>query len=195
MFVFFAVIAASLVLAVALGGDIRRLSQIRLVRVELLAAAFGIKVVVALLGIAHTTLAVTIARPLNVAGAALLLLVVWLNRRIPGAIIFGVGLALNLVTILAFGGRMPVVLPADVDLSSPTVAALRAGLDPLHVWLQHPRGLWFLGDIFTIPSLGGHRSLISVGDLLMSVAVAWLIVRCSQNARGPQPAYGPSPSP
>jgi hypothetical protein len=89
---------------------------------------------------------------------------------------------------------MPVVLPADVDLSSPTVATLRAGLDPLHVWLQQPRGLWFLGDIFTIPSLGGHRSLLSVGDLLMGAGVAWLILRCSQKVGGRPPAVGPSPS-
>jgi hypothetical protein len=194
VFVFFAVIAASLVVAVAVGGDIRRLSQIRVNRPELLIAAFGVKAVVALLGVAHSVLAVAVARPLNIVGAVLLLVVVWLNRRIPGANIFGAGLLLNLVAILAFGGRMPVVLPADVDLNSPTLAALRTGLDPLHVWLQHPHGLWFIGDIFSIPTLGGHHSLVSIGDLLMSAGVAWLIVRCSQKASGAHPAYGPSPS-
>src|SRR5207237_1331583 len=99
------------------------------------------------------------------------------NRRIPGALIFGVGLTLNLIVILAFGGRMPVLLPRDTDPNSPILALLRGGLDPLHVALEHPQGLWFIGDIFNIPSIGGHSSLVSIGDLLIAAAGASLIVR------------------
>ena len=194
MFLFFAVIAAALAIAVLVGGDVRRLSQLRIRHIELLLAAFATKVAVALLGTAHSSVAVTAARPLNVIGAVLLLTVVWFNRRIPGALIFGVGLTLNLVVILAFGGRMPVLLPRDADPSSPLLALLRGGLDPLHVALAHPQGLWFIGDIFNIPSIGGHSSLVSIGDLLMAAGVAWLIIRCSQHSPDLQPAYGSSPS-
>ena len=194
MFLFFAVIAAALVIAVVIGGDVRRLSQLRIHHIELLLAAFAVKVAVALLGIAHSQIAVTVARPLNVVGAVLLLAVVWFNRRIPGALLFGGGLTLNLIVILAFGGRMPVLLPRDADPNSPVLALLRGGLDPLHVALEHPQGLWFIGDIFTIPSIGGHSSLVSIGDLLMAAGIAWLIIRCSQRSPGVQPAYGSSPS-
>jgi len=194
LFLFFAVIAAALVIAVVIGGDVRRLSQLRIHHIELLLAAFAVKVAVALLGIAHSQIAVTVARPLNVVGAVLLLAVVWFNRRIPGALLFGGGLTLNLIVILAFGGRMPVLLPRDADPNSPVLALLRGGLDPLHVALEHPQGLWFIGDIFTIPSIGGHSSLVSIGDLLMAAGIAWLIIRCSQRSPGVQPAYGSSPS-
>ncbi|MDQ6712219.1 MAG: DUF5317 domain-containing protein [Candidatus Dormibacteraeota bacterium] len=194
MFLFFAVIAAALIIAVVIGGDVRRLSQLRIRHIELLLAAFATKVAVALLGTAHSEIAVTAARPLNVIGAVLLLAVVWFNRRIPGALIFGAGLTLNLVVILAFGGRMPVLLPRDADPNSPTLALLRGGLDPLHVALQHPQGLWFIGDVFSIPSIGGHSSLVSIGDLLMAAGIAWLIVQCSQRSPGLQPAYGSSRS-
>ena len=194
MFLFFAVIAAALAIAVLIGGDVRRLSQIRIRHVELLLAAFASKVAVALLGTAHTQTAVTIARPLNVIGALLLLAVVWFNRRIPGALLFSVGLTLNLIVIVAFGGRMPVLLPHDADPNSPVLALLRGGLDPLHVALDHPQGLWFIGDILTIPSIGGHSSLVSIGDLLMAAGVAWLIIRCSQRSPELKPAYGSSPS-
>lgn len=194
MFLFFAVIAAALAIAVLIGGDVRRLSQIRIRHIELLLAAFASKVAVALLGTAHTQTAVTIARPLNVIGAVLLLAVVWFNRRIPGALLFSVGLTLNLIVIVAFGGRMPVLLPHDADPNSPILVLLRGGLDPLHVALDHPQGLWFIGDILTIPSIGGHSSLVSIGDLLMAAGVAWLIIRCSQRAPGLKPAYGSSPS-
>ncbi len=194
MFLFFAVIAAALAIAVLIGGDVRRLSQIRIRHIELLLAAFGVKVAVALLGTAHTQMAVTVARPLNVIGAVLLLAVVCFNRRIPGALLFGTGLTLNLIVILAFVGRMPVLLPHDADPNSPVLALLRGGLDPLHVALDHPQGLWFIGDILTIPSIGGHSSLVSIGDLLMAAGVAWLIIRCSQRSPELQPAYGSSPS-
>jgi len=195
VFLFFAVIAAALAIAVLVGGDVRRLSQLRIRRIELLLAAFAVKVAVALLGTTHTQIAVNVARPLNVIGAVLLLAVVWFNRRIPGAVLFGAGLTLNLVAILAFGGRMPVLLPRDADPNSAVLTVLRGGLDPLHVALQHPLGLWFIGDILTIPGIGGHSSLVSIGDLLMAAGVAWLIIRCSQRSPGLQPAYGPSPSP
>src|SRR5205823_4209143 len=147
-----------------------------------------------LLGTTHAAAAVTAARPLNVIGAGLLLAVVWFNRRIPGAILFGAGLTLNLIVILAFGGRMPVLLPRDIDPNSAVLAVLKGGLDPLHVALQQPQGLWFLGDVFAIPGIAGHASLVSIGDLLMAAGVAWLIIRCSQRERSLQAAYGPSPS-
>ena len=193
MFLFFAVIAGALAIAVLIGGDVRRLSQLRLRHLELLLAAFAAKISVALLGTTHAAAAVTAARPLNVIGAGLLLAVVWFNRRIPGAILFGAGLTLNLIVILAFGGRMPVLLPRDIDPNSAVLAVLKGGLDPLHVALPHPQGLWFLGDIFAIPGIGGHASLVSIGDLLMAAGVAWLIIRCSQRERALQPAYVPIP--
>ena len=194
MFLFFAVIAGALAIAVLIGGDVRRLSQLRLRHLELLLAAFAAKISVALLGTTHAAAAVNAARPLNVIGAGLLLAVVWFNRRIPGALVFGAGLTLNLIVILAFGGRMPVLLPGDIDPNSAVLAVLKGGLDPLHVALAHPQGLWFLGDILAIPGIGGHASLVSIGDLLMAAGIAWLIIRCSQREPSLQPAYGPSPS-
>jgi hypothetical protein len=192
VFLFFGVIAGALVLAVVLGGDVRRLSQIRVERPELLLAAFGVKVVVAILGLSHEPAIVAVARPLNVIGAALLLLVVWLNRRLPGALLFGAGLALNLVALLAFGGRMPVLLPDGIGAGSPALALLRHGLDPLHVVLASPHGLWFIGDVFTVPSLGGHYSVVSLGDVLMAAGIAWLILRLSLRRPAPRPAYRPT---
>jgi len=194
VFLFFGVIAAALAIAVLIGGDIRRLSQLRLRHLELLLAAFAAKISVALLGTTHAAAAVNAARPLNVIGAVLLLAVVWFNRRIPGAILFGAGLTLNLIVIIAFGGRMPVLLPGDIDPNSAVLAVLKGGLDPLHVALQHPQGLWFLGDILAIPGFGGHASLVSIGDLLMAAGVAWLIIRCSQREPSLQAAYDASPS-
>lgn len=194
MFLFFGVIAGALVVAVLIGGDVRRLSQLRIRRIEFLVAAFAAKIAVALLGTLHSQAALTAARPLNIIGAVLLLGVAWFNRRIPGALIFGAGLLSNLAVIVTFGGRMPVLLPNGFESGSAALTLLRTGLDPLHVLLSAPQGLWFLGDIFAIPSLFGHASLVSIGDLVMAAGIAYLIIRWSHRPRVPQPIYGPSPA-
>lgn len=195
MFLFFAVIAVALAVAVLIGGDVRRLSQLRIRHLELLLAAFAAKLAVSLLGTSHSQTALLAARPLNVIGAVLLLAVAWFNRRIPGALIFGTGLMSNLIVITWFGGRMPVLLPAGFEpTAGGALPLLRAGQDPLHVLLSHPQGLWFLGDVFVIPGIVGRASLASVGDLTMAVGVAYLIIRWSQRSRPAHPAYEPAPA-
>jgi hypothetical protein len=191
---FFGVIAGALAVAVLIGGDVRRLSQLRIRHVELLLGAFAAKISVALLGTAHSQPALNAARPLNIIGAALLLAAVWFNRRIPGALVFGAGLASNLLVIAWFGGRMPVLLPAGFDPSGTAPPLLRTGLDPLHVLLQRPEGPWFLGDIFSIPSLFGHASLVSVGDITMAAGIAYLIIRWSHRSHPTAPAYEAIPA-
>ena len=194
MFFFFAFIAGAIVIAVLIGGDVRRLSRLRLKSPLLVLTAFAAKAAVAVLGTTHDATAVLIARPLNVGGAALLLGAVWFNRRTPGAYLFGLGLALNLAALVAYGGRMPVLLPHDIDPASPRLALLSSGFDPLHELLTTPRGPWFLGDILPIPGLNGHGSVVSVGDLLMAAGIGWLIIRCSLRQPALRPAYGPSPT-
>jgi hypothetical protein len=195
VFIFFAVIALALAVAVVIGGDVRRLSSLRVRHFELLLVAFAAKVSVALLGTSHSLTALGVARPLNVIGAALLLAVAWLNRRIPGALIFGAGICSNLVVILSFGGRMPVLLPTGfVPTPGGSMPLLRAGLDPLHVLLSQPQGLWFLGDVFAIGGIFGRTSLVSIGDLLMAAGVAYLIIRWSHQPRPVAPSIEPSPA-
>jgi hypothetical protein len=98
-----------------------------------------------------------------------------------------VGQTLNLAAIVAFGGRMPVLFltpPGGIDAihASARLEMLRKGFDPLHVYLAHPTGLWFLGDIFDI-SLLHHISVVSLGDLFMVAGVIWLVIRVSQQKR------------
>jgi Family of unknown function (DUF5317) len=195
VFLFFAVIAGALAVAVLIGGDVRRLGQLRIRHLELLLAAFAAKVAVALLGTSHSQTALLAARPLNVIGAILLLAVAWFNRRIPGAVIFGVGLLSNLVVISSFAGRMPVLLPSGFEpIAGGALPLLRAGQDPLHVLLSQPQGLWFLGDVFVIPGIVGRASLVSIGDLVMAVGVAYLIIRWSRRSRPAHPTYEPAPA-
>ncbi len=189
----FAVLAAALIVAVLTGGDVRRLSAIRVKHPEFLIGAFAARAVVAVLGTLHSSAAVNAAKPLNVLVGLLLVIFVWLNRHLPGALLFGVGQCLNLIALISFGGRMPVILPASANPRSPRLALLISNLDPLHVLLQHPQGLWFFGDILTIPILG-RSSVLSVGDVLMAAAVGWLVIRYSHSGPAPEVAYRSSPA-
>jgi len=189
----FAVLAAALIVAVLTGGDVRRLSAIRLKHPEFLIGAFAARAGVAVLGTLHSPAAVNGARPLNILVGLLLVIFVWLNRHLPGAFLFGVGQGLNLIALMAFRGRMPVILPASANPQSPRLALLISNLDPLHVLLQHPSGLWFFGDILTIPSLG-RASVLSAGDILMAAAVGWLVIRQSRGGPAAEAAYGSSPA-
>jgi Family of unknown function (DUF5317) len=183
VFLFFVVVAGALAIAVLIGGDVRRLGAVRLEQPALLILAMALKVTVALLGLTALALAAVLARPLTLVAAGLLLAATWFNRRLPGARVFGLGLLSNLVVILSFGGRMPVLLPSDfAPAPGSAIPALRAGLDPLHLLLSHPYGLSFLGDVFVVPGLVGRASLVSVGDLLMAAGVAIFIIRFSQRS-------------
>jgi Family of unknown function (DUF5317) len=99
---------------------------------------------------------------------------VWLNRRIPGLLLVGAGGALNLIAIGSNGGTMPA-----------SAAALRtSGWRPApgHFVnsgvVSHPK-LAFLGDVFATPKWFPAHDVFSIGDVLIVVAVTWLIYRVS----------------
>lgn len=95
---------------------------------------------------------------------ALLGAFVWLNRRIPGLVVLGLGGLLNATAIAANHGVMPA-----------TRAALeRAGIHQdasdfaNSTAVAHPH-LQFLGDVFAIPAGWPAANVFSVGDVLIAV--------------------------
>lgn len=112
-----------------------------------------------------------LAGPAGQAGAyALLLLGFWHNRHLSPMRLAALGALLNALVIAANGGHMPV----DPD------ALVRAGLekyrdflekagDGLHALADENTRLSFLADC--IPLAG---RVVSLGDLLLALALAWL---------------------
>jgi len=110
---------------------------------------------------------------LQLAGLASLIFLCAINRKIPGAILIGIGVALNAIAIASNGGFMP---------ASKDAVAAALGQDYLHRALseEHFRGsfmtadtrLWWLCDI--IPKSIGPtiwRGVYSIGDMVMSLGV------------------------
>jgi len=93
-----------------------------------------------------------------------------LNFRFPGALLIGLGLALNLSVILA-NGAMPVSLWAMKVSGSHAATHLQNSVK--HQAMGRGTRLGFLGDIIPVPPLG----IVSVGDVVLGAGVFVLVTR------------------
>jgi hypothetical protein len=94
-----------------------------------------------------------------------MILGLWINRRLPGIIFICFGVLLNLIAIIVHGGLMPIS----------EKAMMISGLDATHLDIDNPRhqlmntsNFWWLGD--WIPFI---RHVLSVGDV--SVGVGYIL--------------------
>ncbi len=110
-----------------------------------------------------------------------LLLAVWLNRRIPGLALLGLGLLLNLVVMAANGGYMPIAPEAmerighgDADTILPSSRV--SGSKDIALPREQTR-LWFLSDIFVLPLPFPFSAAFSVGDVFIAAGAFWAVQR------------------
>ncbi|EYR63590.1 hypothetical protein N866_19435 [Actinotalea ferrariae CF5-4] len=98
----------------------------------------------------------------------------WLNRRVPGALLVGAGAASNGLTIALNGG----VLPADPDAVAAT-GRVEAGDFANSAVVADPVLPW-LGDAFAWPAPLPLANTFSIGDVLVLLGVvvaAWTSTR------------------
>ena len=166
---FMVMVSAMLVALVPLlGGDLRRLGKLRLRLVWVIFAALAVQILVISVipnmaqgwdAFAHVLT--------YIAGLA----VIARNWRLPGLPVIGLGTACNGLAIVANGGTLPASRSAleevGIHLSSKDFA--NSGV------LAHPHLAW-LGDRFATPSWLPMRNVISIGDLLLLVGLAVLLV-------------------
>ncbi|MPZ73325.1 MAG: hypothetical protein GEU74_08860 [Nitriliruptorales bacterium] len=109
----------------------------------------------------------------------------WLNRRVPGLWITGLGGGLNLVAIAANGGVMPASATAVAASGAPTADA---GAFINSTAMAAPRLAW-LGDVFALPSIWPLSNVFSIGDVLIILGVAIVLHRagrsCASSPSGP----------
>jgi hypothetical protein len=110
----------------------------------------------------------------------LLLIFIWRNRRLPGSWALGLGLAANLLVIAINGGLMPI---------SPEIVARLVPNAPDDAWHIGSRlwdgkdivlpiadtRLWVLSDRFLMPGWIPYQFAFSLGDVLISGGVFWLL--------------------
>lgn len=120
------------------------------------------------------------AQGLYVLTFVLVLMGIWVNRRLPGMWLVGVGVLLNLVVIAANGGSMPV----DRDLavragSTAMVELLDSTAYTNHMAAGEGTRLRWLGDVLALPMVAPRPKFFSpgsVGDILVTLGACWLIL-------------------
>lgn len=148
-------------------GKLRRLTELRVRWIGLATAAFATQIlVVNVLPGGDEGL----HEAINIATYAVLAAVIVRNLRLPGLPLIALGGLSNALAILTNGGVMPA-----------REGALRTAgmtLDPsayTNSAVVHDAHLWFLGDVFGVPSWVPAANVFSVGDLLL-VLGGWVLV-------------------
>ena len=166
MFILYA-IPIGMVVGLVLGGKLDRLAELRLRWAPL--AVAGLLVQVALFADPVSAAVGDAAPAVYVASTAVVLVAVLRDVRLPGIAIIAVGAAGNLAAILANGGYMP---------ADPAALASVVRVSPGYsnsVVVPEP-ALRSLTDLYALPAAFPFANVFSVGDVLIGIGVAAVIV-------------------
>ena len=178
-------LAVALLVAFVRGGSLRSLADFRLEWGWLAGLALAIQI-----GAVYW---LTGDRYLHLQGGALvvssllLLPVIWRNRRSPGLALIGLGLALNLVVMVANGGFMPITPEAVARIEHEHSIVQLNGVERMSgskgiVLPREETVLWVLSDIFIIPPPFPVASAFSLGDALVAVGAFIFLQRAMVGA-------------
>jgi hypothetical protein len=127
----------------------------------------------------------SLSATLLVLSQALLLLFVWRNRRQPGLLLLGAGVALNLAVIAANGGLMPIFPEVATRLAPGATGTWAIGE---RMWLSKDivlpasaTRLPWLADRFLLPGWLPLRAAYSLGDVLIALGAFRLLWSMSGN--------------
>lgn len=117
---------------------------------------------------------------LVVSGQIMLLVFVWLNRRTPAMWLLGIGLAANLLVIIANGGWMP-ISPQTLSQLEPYIPVsaweigTRYGISKDMILSAEFTHLAILSDRFVLPISTTSRVAFSLGDTLLALGAFWVL--------------------
>jgi hypothetical protein len=149
------------------GGDLGRLGELRIRHGWAALLALGAQVIL-------TTVAPGGSEGLHEAAHistyVLLLLFLWENRAIPGALVIGAGAALNALVITLNHGVMPESATAHRIAGLPSSPGFHNS-----AVIAHPVLLWF-ADVIPVPGPFGLGNTLSAGDCLIYTGLVILLV-------------------
>ena len=115
----------------------------------------------------------TVGTAMLVASYALLLAFIAVNRWIPAARVMALGLLLNLLVVATNSG-MPVSATA-IERAGGSATTLAGEPSEKHHLMTEDDVLPFLGDVIPVPP--PVKIVLSIGDLLLYLGMAWFVVQ------------------
>jgi predicted MFS family arabinose efflux permease len=172
-----------LTVAWALGAKLTRLADVHFRGGVLVFLALGLQVAI------YTPLSSHVPGSWDtpVHGLSYLLLISFflLNMRVPGFWLVGFGLISNVVAIFANGGYMPVSAHAWAASGNPLSDFNARGISDNNTLAGPHTHLAFLSDVFAVPSVVPHASVLSIGDFLVVIGMVAFVYRaCVPPAQG-----------
>jgi hypothetical protein len=184
MFLLYAVLVG-LLLGVLLGGRVSGLAAIHIRWPGAVVGGLLIQVVLFTPQVAAQVGG--LGAPIYVGSTLLVVAAVLRNWSVPGMPIVAAGAACNLLAILANGGSMPASAGAIALMGGPS-GAHAAGYSNSAI-VADP-ALWFLTDVFAMPKAMPFANVFSVGDVLIGVGIAMVIVLAMRSGRTPDATPG-----
>jgi hypothetical protein len=171
------------VIAVALlqGGTLRNFADVRLRALPLVFGSLALQLLIFTPFTAQPLIPLA-TEAIYILSMAVLVAWVWLNRGMPGIVLVAAGLLMNTAAIVANNGLMPVA-PMAAEYAGRLAQYPTEGAPVANNSIAVAEGvrLWFLTDIFPIPAGIPLATVISLGDILLTIGVS---IFCYQVIRG-----------
>jgi hypothetical protein len=179
MFILYAIVIG-LVVGLALGGRPMALAEIRLRWWPLIALGFATQIV--LFSEQVSRVIGDAGPPIYVASTLLVGVAVLRNLAMPGMPLIVLGAVSNMTAILANGGYMP-----STHEALAAIGKVESTVYTNSALVDEPAFPWLI-DRFVLPSWLPFANVFSVGDVLLGIGVAWLIVATMVRGRTREPA-------
>ena len=170
------IIIISIIIGLLRNGKLSSLSQISLMRIELIVLACLIQGGIIFLGPRQIKFVIDYSSYMIIFSYIVLLLAVWYNKKLKGMKIIFLGIVFNFIVITANGGHMPVLLSSVYKAGLNDFAiVLKEGSFVTHTLITEKTLFRFLADVIPLSSPFPDPSVVSVGDFLMFYGVFSLI--------------------
>jgi hypothetical protein len=170
----------AIIVGFAFGGRLHRLKDLHLRAPWAFITAAVIQIGLLLAGLRGWSWIAGIGQGLLLFTYLLILVGMWLNRRLPGVVLAGAGVLMNALVIGANGGSMPVDRELTVRAGNQAmVALLDSPAYTKHTAIGPGTKLKFLGDILPLPMLAPRPKWFSpgsIGDIFITFGACWLLL-------------------
>ncbi len=166
------IIIISIIIGLLRNGKLSSLSQISLMRIELIVLACLIQAGLIFLGSKKIKFILDYSSYMIIFSYIVLLLAVWYNKNLKGINFISLGIIFNFIVIVVNGGHMPVLLSSLYKAGLNDFAlVLKEGTYVTHTLITEKTLFRFLADVIPLPSPFPDPSVVSFGDFLMFFGV------------------------